>query len=432
MSERLTNTFISKLKPKDKPYEVRDATYKGLLVRVQPNGRKYYYFEYQLSSDAAGRRKRVRFKIGQADAAMAPDVARIKATEIMAGHNKGDDPAAKRKLAPIGTYKRFLDDIYRPWLRTNLVHGEYAYETLVKAFEEFHELALVDITPGAIETWRIRKMQEINSKTKRPLDPKTINRQLSDLKACLNRARDIWEIEVSDKLDKVKPCKIDRSPKVRYLSAAEEKRLREALDAREGDLRTGTIAYAIRKGKQFAYLRPEQLKKRTFADHLKPTVLVSINTGIRQGELLKLTWDNVNLEQAVLTIVGSTSKTGKTRHIPLNEEALFVLRAWKNQPGTKSISGYVFPSIDGEPMCGIGNSWERLLARARISNFRWHDLRHTFASKLVMVGENLNTVRELLGHADYKMTLRYAHLAPEHKAAAVAKLCPPAARQKDR
>lgn len=108
-----------------------------------------------------------------------------------------------------------------------------------------------------------------------------------------------------------------------------------------------------------------------------------------------------------------------------------MLLAWKNQPGTKTISGYVFPSIDGQPMCGIGNSWERLLERARISNFRWDDLRHTFASKLVMVGENLNTVRELLGHADYKMTLRYAHLAPEHKAAAVAKLCPPTARHKD-
>ncbi|HEY9793176.1 MAG TPA: site-specific integrase [Candidatus Obscuribacterales bacterium] len=422
MSERLTTTFMSRLKPKDKPYEVRDSSCNGLLVRVQSNGRKWYYFEYDLEPDAAGRRKHVRFNLGQANEAMPPDVARMKATQIMADHHKGEDPAAKRTRAPLGTYIQFLDDIYLPWLRTNLVHGEYAYETLVKAFPEFQELALVEITPGAIEAWRTRKLQEINPKTKKPLNAATINRQLSDLKASLHRARDIWDYEISEKLGKVKPCKIDRSPKVRYLSAEEEKQLRQALDEREDDLRAGTIAYALRKGEFFVCVSPDELKKRTFADHLKPAVLISLNTGPRQGELLKLR-ENVDLHHAILTVVGTTSKTGKTRHIPLNEEALFVLRSWKRQPGNKSLAGYVFPSIDGKPMGEIGKSWEGLLKRADISNFRWHDLRHTFASKLVMAGENLNTVRELLGHADYKMTLRHAHLAPQHKAAAVAKLC---------
>jgi integrase len=172
----------------------------------------------------------------------------------------------------------------------------------------------------------------------------------------------------------------------------------------------------------FSYTSAEDLKHRTFVDHLKPAVLLSLHTGLRQGELLNLTWDYVDFDRSILTVEGKTAKSGKTRHIPLSEEALWLLRTWKQEQTVKSVRRIVFPAVDGEPMSEIGKSWERLLKRAKIQNFRWHDLRHDFASKLVMSGVDLNTVRELMGHADIKMTLVYAHLAPEHKAAAVAKL----------
>lgn len=116
---------------------------------------------------------------------------------------------------------------------------------------------------------------------------------------------------------------------------------------------------------------------------------------------------------------GASAKSGLTRHIPLNDEAVRVLRAWQPCSGSDVL---VFPGPSGEAMTTLKTAWSKLATAAGLKAFTFHDLRHTFASKLVQAGVDLNTVRELLGHADIRMTLRYAHLAPEHTAAAVAKL----------
>ena len=108
----------------------------------------------------------------------------------------------------------------------------------------------------------------------------------------------------------------------------------------------------------------------------------------------------------------AAAKSGKSRHIPLNNEAMMVLEQWQRQQP----AGRLFP------VRSFKTAWGALMAAAEIDGFRWHDMRHDFASKLVMAGVDLNTVRELMGHADLKMTLRYAHLAPAHLAEAVAKL----------
>jgi integrase len=203
------------------------------------------------------------------------------------------------------------------------------------------------------------------------------------------------------------------------LSAEEETRLRQALDDREERIRRERDpANAWRRARGYELL--PDLRQCAFADYLKPLVLISLHTGMRRGELFQLSWESVDLTAARITVHGATAKSGRTRHLPLNREALATLRGWLDQAADKT--GLVFPGKNGGAFNNVRRSWESVLRSAGIKRFRWHDLRHTFASKLVMAGVDLNTVRELLGHSDYAMTQRYAHLAPEHKAAAVAKL----------
>jgi integrase len=101
-----------------------------------------------------------------------------------------------------------------------------------------------------------------------------------------------------------------------------------------------------------------------------------------------------------------------------------VLHAWHQHVPEADV---VFPGKNGGPFDNTRKAWDGVLQAAGITHFRWHDLRHTFASKLVMADVPLNTVRELLGHTTPTMTLRYAHLAPDHKAEAVSRLVMPRA-----
>ena len=106
--------------------------------------------------------------------------------------------------------------------------------------------------------------------------------------------------------------------------------------------------------------------------------------------------------------------------IPLNEKAFKAFSDWRTLSKSE---GLVFPSpVTGKRLDNVSKAWASLKKIAEIKNFRWHDMRHDFASQLVMKGVDLNVVRGLLGHSDMKMTLRYAHLSPEAKTKAVAVL----------
>lgn len=401
MKLTISVTTVKGLKPKTRPYDVRDDRLTGFILRVHPTGRMTYMIEY-----ARGKK----YTIGTADK-LTPAQARDEARRKLAGTTLGADPMAERNAAKARNLKTYLDEDYEPWALSHLKTGHQQVARIRSCFPNLMDLKLGHITPWLIEKYR-------SSRIKAGVTIRTVNRDVQALRAALRRAHD-WGIIPEHPLAKVKSLKEDLSARVRYLSTDEEEWLRAALDAREEKMRAdrdnGNEWRRDRGYRQFPDLRAVP-----FADRLKPLVLLSLNTGIRRGEAFNLMWSDIDLEGANLTVEGEIAKTDQTRHIPLNTEALNVLQGWRAQ---SSGDGYVFPADDGKNrLDNVNKSWGRVLKKAEVSGFRWHDLRHTFASNLVIAGENLNTVRELLGHSDLKMTQRYAHLSPEKKRTAVEKL----------
>ncbi len=151
-----------------------------------------------------------------------------------------------------------------------------------------------------------------------------------------------------------------------------------------------------------------------------PMVAVAVHTGLRQSEQFHLPWDHVDFNTGILTI--PRSKHGEARRIPMNDAVREILRT----RASRLESALVFPSETGETPIDARNYMNRVflkaLKRAGIDGFRWHGLRHTFGSRLVMKGVDLRTVQELLGHKTITMTLHYSHLSPEHQLNAVQRL----------
>ncbi|MDX1975004.1 MAG: tyrosine-type recombinase/integrase [Rickettsiales bacterium] len=412
MKSRITNSTAEKAPQQATPYEIRDADIKGFLLRVQPSGVKTYYYSFRAPD---GKKQRIWIgKHGSITATQARDAAAIHAGKVTLGENVQEEKKQTRiktEQTKFRTLEGFIEHKYKPWVEAERKTGETSIKRLKKNFAHLLSRPLDDINTWAVEKWRGERLKE-------GIKPATVNRDITTLKAALSKAVD-WDVIDKNPLAKLKRVKTDNQGKVRYLKPEEEKRLRAALDAREERIRQERASAnewrAVR-----GYELYRDLIGQALVDHLKPLVLLALNTGMRRGELFQLCWENVSFAKGTLTIEGADAKSGKTRHIPLNKEALQMLKDWRGD--NKKPTGLVFPSHTGKPLDNVKKAWENLLFDAKIKNFRWHDMRHHFASKLVMAGVDLNTVRELLGHSDYTMTLRYAHLAPEHKKEAVERL----------
>lgn len=400
MKTKITDKVLANLAPQEKVYRIHDTKQPGLLIRVLPSGRASYMVTWARNKATT---------LGQVGTLTLAQARNYALQYLSEAHTHGEPLAVSqgRKSASMPTLEQFINNQFEAWVLSQQRDGANSIRAIRKSYAGLLALRLNDITPARVEPLRTSWLEAGRS-------PATANRNLVRLKGLLSRAVE-WGILKEHPLTKVHKMKVDQRSRVRFLSGDEEKRLRAALDERQEVIRAERDTANQWRTERKKELMPD-LRKVEFADHLKPLTLLSLNTGMRQGEVFNLEWRDVDLVNKVLTVEGDTSKSGQTRHIPLNKEALAVLTNWRK---LNERQGYVFPGQSGARLDNVKKSWAGVLTLANITAFRWHDLRHTFASKLVMAGVPLNTVRELLGHSDIKMTLRYAHLAPDSKAAAV-------------
>ena len=407
MQAKITQSIVQNITPQQKVFKINDVLLKGFALVVRPSGKKTWIVDYRKPDG-----KRTDYKIGPSTLLTVIE-AREEARRFLAAINRGEDPTAPTLLIPdtAPTLQDFLRDKYAPWVMTNRKSGQETVTIINRAFKSLLNVPIDQITASKLEEWRTRQKLERGKKAS------SINRELTALKASINWAVNM-EIIKENPMRRLKSLPERDSKEItRYLSVDERVRLMIALDEREKEMRQERQSHnEWLNERHFRELPPLGY----FTDHLKPMILLSLSTGIRKGTLFGLEWQDIDFSARRLTLRAEIEKTEKTRHVPINDTAFDVLFKWKSQSGKVTPNSLVFPSPQtGKKFNTCKTAWGSLLKRAEIKNFRWHDMRHDFASQLVIAGVDLNTVRDLLGHADIKMTLRYAHLAPENKLLAV-------------
>ncbi len=259
---------------------------------------------------------------------------------------------------------------YSTWVKQQ--KGYKSKKTFIRQLvEEYGSLNVNEVSTLIVEKWQTKHL-----KTHKPA---TANRKLACLKHMVNKGVD-WKMASEETLKQVRKVKYkkENNKRLRYLSIEECQTLLNCC-----------------------------------ASHLKPIVTVALHTGMRRGEILGLKWEQVDLKHGFILL--DTTKNGGRREIPIDR----TLEEMFNEMPHSIESVYVFTDRNGNPYKEVTHSYGSALKKAGIRDFRFHDLRHNFASHLVMQGIDLTSVKELLGHASLSMTMRYSHLSPSHKRKAV-------------
>jgi len=374
-SYNLTNTLIDKLQAIDKGMEYTDSKIKSLKLRVPKltkkdprNLTKVFYLYYRIN----GRKRK--YKIGNFGEIGLTE-ARKSAEKLLAQIALGNDPFIERlniknsiKSNKSNTLREFLDKKYYPYAKIHQKGFQVNKKIIERNWANWMNKSLDYIQPSLVDIWKAKRLTD-------GVTPQTINRSLNTLKSVISYAYAQGCIN-TNYLQGYKRLKVTGGSVVRYLSVDEEINLYK------------------------------EIYKRS--DQVRCIVIIMLNTGGRPNEVYSLTWKDIDFNLKNVIYKGAYTKSSTTRVIPLNEKCIIELLRWKSISSTvllfpaDSISGYT---------TSIVLSFKKMLKRAEISDFRLYDLRHAFASKLIMNGVDVYTVSKLLGHSDIKMTEIYAHLS---------------------
>ncbi len=359
----LTGEFVRRLA--QEPHEKRtlycDEDIRGFVLELRGSGSGMYYFRYR-----SDRGRNTLLKLGRLSE-ITLNEARFRAYQAWMSCQNGDEPRNAPRLHTAPSVRAFIDEQYLPYASSK--KRSWKTESSIirhHILPSFGHMRLDSVKKQDILLWQ----QAMNECL---LKPGSVNRAFHLLKY-------IFGYAVQLELIRNNPCAgvtllRDSDVRVRCLSRSEALALLRVLDEEKNTL----VAYIIR---------------------------LLLFTGARKTELLAARWENIDMERRLLTV--PLSRSGRSRHIPLSETAVGILRSI---PRT---SPWVFPSPTGDGCIkNIFRVWDRVRRKARLQDMDLQDLRHSFASFLVSRGSSLYEVQKILGHSDPRMTMRYANLAPD-------------------
>jgi len=239
-------------------------------------------------------------------------------------------------------------------------------------------LRLTEVTPARLAACRDQLAAD--------RAPGTVNQYLASLSHALSVAVTDWAWLETSPLRRVRRLREPRG-RVRFLSDEERSRLLQAC-------------------------------RTSYNPALYPLVVLALATGARKMELLQLTWKDVNVPRATVTL--QHTKNGEQRTLPLTDLALEEVE--KLAKVRRLHTALLFPRADGQQPIDLRYAWAQALHAAHITDFRFHDLRHSAASYLAMHGASLVDIADILGHKALQMVKRYAHLSEPHMAGVVARM----------
>ena len=361
----------------------------------------------------------------------------VTATKLIASNQLGNCVLSSlSNLSPLLTsmpLREFLmGEFYEEKLAENPKTADEKVKIVIRNFGHLLDKDLNEINADSIKKWLKGKERVLTKKQIRAGDshwvvkPSTLKSAVCGIRTCIQFAKEKELIKEHD-LYTLPKFKLDNDI-IRYLSSDEEQRLFDAINKRNS-LRLAERERMIKHRLARHLKPPTSLDRCAFSDHVTPFIILFKETGIRPGTIMNSLWTDIDFESRFFRIRKSIDKRAIANFVPLNDLAFSVLVEWKkhhiHDECTKHVEKqslrWLFPSPQdaSQQLSSIKTAWRGIIKSSGIDNFRFYDLRHDFASKVMMQTGNIYLVSDLLNHRQIETTKRYAHLMNESRVNAV-------------